>query len=203
MKRTLLCRRGKEFEMNSGCQLAEVETRDCWDWLWEDTCWQHANQGLTTHSVPGCWAANNKFTLCSSMLLYVCHVCLNSSNLNHSNHSNHSKISWFWGWCSKEQEYFDNAILMVAMIKAKLPAVQLGPTWSNLVHFECSLNNRCHADFIDSEYFRMMETCFNMFQHVSTCFMLSWIHGWPMVGRSPQAGVELAFEEMVKVGAKP
>ena len=24
-----------------------------------------------------------------------------------------------------------------------------GPIWSNLVHFECSLNNRCHADFID------------------------------------------------------
>ncbi len=32
-------------EMNSGCQLAEVETRDCRDWLWEDTCWKHADQG--------------------------------------------------------------------------------------------------------------------------------------------------------------
>ena len=32
-------------EMSSGCQLAEVETRDCRDWLWEDTCWKHADQG--------------------------------------------------------------------------------------------------------------------------------------------------------------
>ena len=52
--------------------------------------------------------------------------------------------------------------------------------------------------------FQHVSTCFNMFQHVSTCFNMFHVKLDPwltrLVGRSPQAGVELAFEEMVKVG---
>lgn len=58
-------------EMSSGCQLAEVETRDCRDWLWEDTCRKHADQGRVL--LCSDWKQTKERTRCIKIIKMQCH----------------------------------------------------------------------------------------------------------------------------------